>query len=277
MRSPAHSLVPLTNALLLAVVLSLDPAASAQSSLVLVAARLKPSEPYRFFGDRTVTAPLVIHALEPEGLALRAALVQLTSNLSATAAGEIEVPIPARAAAAPGIELDLSVAIPAVNRETDFELRFRARRRGDQVWQAAGRIALRVYPADLLGPVRAWAQSHPLWVEDDHGSLIELLREHGIPLADRPDSRGVTLYAGARTLEKRTRLPLREDETAVLFTERETETPYLLIDRTSRGMTVSVEMRLLDRLATDPLAQKIFLEAFQRLHEHTPPRKGVIR
>jgi hypothetical protein len=36
-------------------------------------------------------------------------------------------------------------------------------------------------------------------------------------------------------------------------------------------------MRLLDRLATDPLAQKIFLEVFQLLREQTPPTKGNIR
>ena len=274
MRSSTHK-----KAVLLAVVLTLSLAASAESlgNLALVTPRPNPSEPYRSFGGRTVTIPLLIHAAEPKGLTLRAELVQLTSNLSAAIAGELEVPLSGRPAAGPGIELDFSVVLPAVNRETNFELRFRSRRPSDGVSQAAGRIALRAYPADLLGPVRAWAQSHPLRVEDDHGAVIELFRRQKIPVAAQLGPPGVTLYAGARTLEKRARLPLREDETAVLFTERETETPHLLIDRTGHGTTVRVEMQLLDRLATDPLAQKILLEVFQHVHEQTPPTKGVVR
>jgi len=247
---------------LLAVALTVSPATSAQS---FVTARPNPVEPYRFFGGGVVTVPLLIHAPEPEGLTIRAELVQLTSHLSAPATGEIEVPLAKR-------ELDLAVPLPDVSRETDFELRFRARRGRDPVPQPAGRIALRVYPADLLGPVRAWAESHPLRVEDDHGAVIELFRRQRIPLAALPKPGDVTLYAGPRALQK-----VREGETAVLFTESDTGIPHLLIDRTSQGTTVSVEMRLLDRLATDPLAQKILVEVFQHLHEQTPPLKGVVR
>jgi hypothetical protein len=221
--------------------------------------------------------PVLNHAPRPEGLTIRAELVQLTSKLASPVAGELEVPLSARPVSGPEIELDLSVAVPAVNRETGFELRFRSRRQGDQAWQPAGRIALRVYPVDLLSPIRAWAKSHPLRVEDDHGSLIELFRQQGIPVAGHYGARGVTLYAGSRALQKQVLLPLGDDETAVLFTERETEIPHFLINRTGRGTTVSVEMRLLDRLATDPLAQKVLLEVFQRLHGQAPPTKGVIK
>jgi len=271
--------VRLAKGALLVVALSLRPAVSTESfeSLALVTPRPNPSEPYRFFADRTVTVPVLIHAPRPEGLTLRAELVQLTSNLATPVAAELEVPLSTRPAAGSGIEFDLSVALPAVNRETGFELRFRCRQQGDQAWQPAGRIALRVYPVDLLSPVRAWAQSHPLRVEDDHGSLVELFRQQRIPVVGHSGPRGVTLYAGSRALQKRARLPLAEDETAVLFTERETEIPHFLVDRTVRGTTVSVEMRVLDRLATDPLAQKTFLEVFQLLHERTPPTKGDIQ
>jgi len=246
-------------------------------SLALVTTRPNPREPNRFLADRTVTVPVLIHAPRPEGLTIRAELLQLTSSLSSRIAGELEVPFSADPAAGSGIELDLSVALPAVSRETGFELRFRSRRQGDRAWQPAGRIPLRVYPVDLLSPVRAWAQSHPLRAEDDHGSLIELFRQQQIPVAGRSSPRGVTLYAGSRALLKQALLPLGDNETAVLFTERETEIPHFLIDRTGRGTTVRVEMRLLDRLATDPLAQKIFLEVFQLLREQTPPTKGNIR
>jgi hypothetical protein len=39
---------------------------------------------------------------------------------------------------------------------------------------------------------------------------------------------------------------------------------------------VTVEMRLLDRLATDPLAQKMFLEVFELVHEERPSTGGNV-
>jgi hypothetical protein len=138
---------------------------------------------------------------------------------------------------------------------------------------------MRVYPADLLAPVRAWVQSHPLRVEDDRGSLIALLRRQQIAIANQSESTGpgITLYAGSRSLQKHARLPLRDGETAVLFTERETDTPYLLVERTGRRTIVRVETRLLDRLETDPQAQKLLLELFQYLREQAALIEGVDR
>lgn len=240
-------------------------------------------EPYRFFGDRTVAVPLLVHAPEPEGLSLRAQLVQLTSDLAVPIGAEVEVPLPRDVSPRSRIEIELSIPLPAVKRETDFELRIRSRRDRDEVWQAAGRIGLRVYAGDLLSPVRSWANSHPLRVEDDHGSLIGFLRQQRIPMVEGRgtrgfrDARGVTLYAGERALHKRARVPLREDEAIVLFTERQTETPRFLIERTGRATAVTVEMRLVDRLATDPLAQKIFLEVFQLVHEEKTSTGGEVR
>ena len=249
----------------------------------LVIPRSAPLEPYRFFGDQTVAAPLLVHAREPEDLSLRAQLVQLTSDLAVPIGAEIDVPLPRDVSPRPRLEIELSIPLPAVKRETDFEIRFRFRRGPEKVWAAAGRIALRVYPADLLGPVRSWATSHPLRVVDDHGLLIGFLREQRIPVvgvtATRGSraGRGVTLYAGPQALRKGAHGPLREDEAIVLFTERQTEVPRFLIERTGGGTRVAVEMRLLDRLATDPLAQKIFLEVFELVHEETSSTGGNVR
>jgi hypothetical protein len=101
--------------------------------------------------------------------------------------------------------------------------------------------------------------------------LIEFLRQHKIPVAGGEsegvrDGRGVTLYVGVRAFGERALTPLRPGETIVLFAERETDTPRLLVVRKGGGTAVTVEMRLLDRLAADPLAQKIFLEVFEVLN-----------
>ena len=140
-----------------------------------------------------------------------------------------------------------------------------------------------MYPSDLLDSVRGWAKSHPLRVRDGKGSLQHFLHRQRIPFVaewktqDFRDGRGVSLFAGASALREHERFPLPEDEAIVRFTERESEAPRLFIERTERGTTVRVEMRLLDRLATDPLAQKIFLEVFQLLHEERPLVKGDIQ
>jgi len=255
--------------ILIAALLAWSPALSAESSasLVLVTSRPNPNAPYRFFGGRTVTLPLLIRAPVPAGLTIRAELVQLTSRLAVPAVDEIKVPLSGRPTVEGGTELDLAVALPAVNRETDFELRFRSSGPGDRAPKAAGRIPLRVYPNDLMRPVREWAQSHPIRVEDDGGSVVEFFTQQGIGITDKPEPRTISVYAGPRALQKQTRVPLRDGETVILLSERETDTPHFVIDRTGRGTTVWVEMRLLDRLAADPLAQKTLLAMFQHLIE----------
>jgi len=266
-------------ALALGVAFGAGAASQSLGNPALVTPRASRIEPYRFFADRTVAVPLLVHAPEPEGLALHAELVQLTSGFAVPIGAPLDVPLPTGASASPGVEIELSIPLPAVKRETDFELRFRSRRGRDGVWHAAGRVPLRVYPGDLLSPVRQWATAHPLRVKDDQGSLIEFLRQQQIPVAGGEtqgarDDRRVTLYAGVRALRERALVPLRQGEAIVLFAERETETPRFLVERKGEGMAVTVEMRLLDRLAADPLAQKIFLELFEVLNNEQQSMGG---
>jgi hypothetical protein len=237
----------------------------------LVTHRASQVEPYRFFADRTATVPLLVHVPEPQGLTLHAQLVQLASDFAVPIGAALDVPLPTDASSSSGLEIALSIPLPAVKRETDFELRFRSRRGRDGVWHAAGRIPLRVYPGDLLGPVRQWATSHPLRVKDDQGALIEFLRQQQIPVVGGEaqgfgDDRGVTLYAGGRAFREGALAPPRQGEAIVLFAERGTDTPRFLVERKGGGTAITVEMRLLDRLAADPLAQKIFLELFEVLN-----------
>jgi hypothetical protein len=249
-------------------------AARSLGSPASVTPRVNRAEPYRFFADQTATVPLLVHAPEPEGLTLYAQLVQLASNFAVPTGAAVEVALPTDTSPGPGVEIELSIPLPAVKRETDFELRFTSRRGREGIWHAAGRIPLRVYPSDLLGPIRQWATAHPLRVKDDRGSLIAFLRQHKIPVVggeseEVRDGRGVTLYAGGRALKERALDPVRPGEAIVFFAERETETPRFLVERTGGGTAVTVEMRLLERLAADPLAQKIFLELFEVLNnEH---------
>jgi hypothetical protein len=237
---------------------------TAAGAPALVAVRRDLDQPHRVFGGRTVSVPLTIFATERDGLAIHAQLMQLTTRLATPAGSAIEVPLPAQGAAGSSIELDLPVVLPAVERETDFELRFRSSAPRDRV-QPAGRIALKVYPGDLLAPLRAWAKSRPIRVEEDRGLVTAFLQEQRIRIAAAPGPRGITLYAGARALQKHSHNPPRHGEAAVLFSERESDTTTLVVDRTGEGTVVELEMRLIDRLPTDPQAQKILLDVFRRL------------
>lgn len=281
-RSNMHGKATLAGAVLLAMVAG-HRTVSAQplASIVLVAPRLHPGEPYRFIGGRTVTVPVTVYGPKPHGLAVRAQLVQLSSSLAVPIAGEIDVPlaVSAEGAAAFASELELSLSLPAVRRETDFEIRFQSFWPPARAEFPAGRIALRVYPANLLEPVRLWSESHSIRLEDDHGSVTDVLRQQRISVTTRPGSPDLTVYAGPRSVEKHARQPHAGGRSTIIFSERETSTPHLVVDRTGPGTTVKVEMRLLDRLATDPLAQKIFLEAFQHaaIIDDAAPMQGVIR
>jgi len=253
-------------------------AAGPSGSPALVTPRASRLEPYRFFGESTATVPLLLHTPRPLGIRVRAQLMQVTSHLAAPIGAPLDVPLPA-IASSPEVEIELAVPLPAVKRETGFELRFQSRRDHDRPWYAAGHIPLRVYPSDLLGPIRTWAKSHALRVKDDQGSLVEFLRQQRISIVGRDNQgfrngRGVTLYAGAQAIRRRALVALRRGEASVFFAERETEPPRLLIERTGGGTAVTVEMRLLDRLATDPLAQKIFLEVFEVINDENQSMGG---
>jgi hypothetical protein len=239
-------------------------------NLVWVMPRFNPGEPFRFIGGRTVTVPLSIHGPRPEGLMVWAELIQISSSLAVPVGGQVNIPVAVSAQADTGFtsELELSLSLPVVSRETDFELRFQSSWPPARAMLSAGRIALRVYPGNLLDPVRIWAESHPVWLEDDQGSVTELFREHRIPVATQPGPLGVTVYAGDGPVQKYSRVPPRHGQSAILLLERDTTAPHLIVDRTNGGTIVKVEMKLLDRLATDPLAQMIFLEAFQHAALH---------
>ena len=118
------------------------------ASTALVTRRPLTSELY--LGGRTVNVPLIVYAPAFDGLAVRADLVQLTSTLAMPVVRGIDVlaSLSVRPPPDSAFELDWPVVLPSVNRETDFELRFRSSHPRAAGQQPAGRIRLRAYPAD---------------------------------------------------------------------------------------------------------------------------------
>jgi len=168
----------------------------------------------------------------------------------------------------PGAIPEIDVELPRVSQSSDFELRVESRAEDD--WRPAGRVALRLYPDDLLAPLRSFAARRDLRVVEDDGQLAALLerfripfRERGSPPNPRRKAAPVTLYAGRPARET----PIRS--VAVVFAERERGLPHLVVTELPEGKVIRVEMQLLSRLESDPRSQQTLLEIFELLEQPT--------
>ena len=178
------------------------------------------------------------------------------------------------------IGLTFHPLLPDAERELVVELQLFYRNAGGtwgKLWSSA---PSKVYPTSLLDPLRAWAQQHQLIVKDREGRLTTFLQEHAIPFRTRLLSRRnaagrkpVYLITGGGNAPH---ADLASWPTAnahvILFHETVLNLPKITSRMTSHGARINVEMKLLDRLPNDPLAQKAFLDIF-RLSQRTDSRE----
>jgi hypothetical protein len=237
--------------------------ADAPTGLPVVLAAPEQVRPYRFFGGQTVRVPVLMLGASA-ATALRAHLVQLAFDLSAPVGPPVEVALPAAASNGAARPAEIVIALPEVQRETAFELRVHARSRSGGEWRPAGRLALRIFPPDLLAPLRAWADKHPLRVREDTGGLEQFLRDRNVRTMPAPgvESRGGLSLRAGRFARQPASSP-RAGETVVLFMEKHSEVPRIVVEQTGPGTVVRVEGRLLGDLASDPLAQRTLLEVLE--------------
>ena len=219
------------------------------------------------FGGRPVSVPLVLYGVPGARADLRARLVQVAPGLAAPAGEPVDIASGLDFSAGLRRELSVDVMVPAVDRESRFELTvfLRAPPRGD--WRPVGTLPLRAYPNDLLKPLKRWTERQPLRLDDPSGKLERFLSVQGIAFLD----------LSARTLEKsegpvvtvlvdgaddlaRAKARARRGEAVVLLRERAVAFPRIERMRWGTGSLQVVELPLLDRLAVDPKAQSLFLE-----------------
>jgi hypothetical protein len=221
----------------------------------------------RFFGGRTVSVPVPLTPPIDDSLVLRARLFQLTAALASPIGDALELPV-AQAGGAGAWAPRLDILLPHVSRESHLELRLQVRRGAEGEWHDAGRVALRVYPDDLLEPLRDWAREHTLRLVDDRGELADFLRHHDIDFRARGDAPRpgtgpqITLYAGKAARRQRSG---DKPGAAVIFRERELGVPHVLVDERGNQPVVSVEMALVARLDSDPRAQQTLIQIFELL------------
>lgn len=224
-------------------------------------------EPWRFFGGQTVEMPV---PLFPSFAGrLRGQLFERASAVARPIGPRVEVGVDGAGGEA-GWPPRLDVALPSVRQPADFELRVEIRPESADAWHSAGRMPLRLYPEDLLAPLRRFSESHRIRVVEDHGELGAFLREQQIAFTSRGDAPrpakgpGVTLYAGA-SAERAAREPTPSPGDIVIFRERQPGLPHLAIEEHGPGSRITVEMQLLRRLSSDPRAQQTFVEIFELL------------
>ncbi len=197
---------------------------------------------------------------------LRSQLIQRAGVLASPVGSPLEAEIALRGKWSP----ELDVRLPSVDRASDFELRMQVRRDNASDWRGAGQVALRVYPNDLLDPLRNWASAHTLRVVDDRGDLAAFLRRQDIAFRSRGDAPRaakpprITLYAGDAA-ERRATGSAGWPGAAVIFREREMGVPHLIVEGRDDQAVVTVEMQLLAQLDSDPLAQQTLVGIFELL------------
>ncbi len=104
---------------------------------------------HHFFGGRTIDVPLVIGGRSEKPVDLRARLVQLVGPLGVSFHAGLEVFSGRVVNDDEPLAVSVSLLLPEVRDESDFELQFQVRTRGEK-WRDAGRARIRLYSLGIL-------------------------------------------------------------------------------------------------------------------------------
>lgn len=221
------------------------------------------------FGGRSISLSVIVYGTPNVRSSLKGRLFQLTHGLAVPVGGDIEIASDIEFTSGIRRQLTFGLTVPAVERETNFELSVFLRVRPGATWRKAGSLGLRVYPADVLRPLRDWAQRQSLRLHDATGKLEAFLKMQGIAYLDlksRPlqesSKPGITLIAGGPDGLALAKREAEQDEVVIVFQERVSTIPRVEAKRWGAGALVTVELEMLDGLR-HPNVQKAFLEIIE--------------
>ncbi|MCF8720925.1 hypothetical protein [Nitrospina gracilis] len=145
-------------------------------------------------------------------------------------------------------EADIEVTLPDVNDALQhFDLVIEVNK-GER-WEHLDTIPITGFPRDMFKAFREWAKEHKLMVADSEGKLEAFLKEQEIPYTSafgfEPPSPRAIMKVGKREY---------------VFNEIETPFPKIWI----KDNQVIFELRFLDQLSTNPLAQKELLQVLKQ-------------
>ena len=219
------------------------------------------------FGGRSVSVSMVLYGASDARADLKARLFQLASGVTVPVGEHMDIASGVDFRTGLRRQLTFDVAIPAVERESSFELVVLVRVHPNGDWRRMGSASFRAYPNDLLKALRRWTEDRPLRLHDPSGKLERFLTAQRISFLD-PNARsleksgdpGVTLLVGGSDDLAFAKRRAGRGEAVIVFRERAVAFPRIERTRWQSGSLLIVELELLDRLPVDPQAQKLFLE-----------------
>lgn len=213
-----------------------------------------------------MSVPMILYGASGVRADFKARLFQLAQGIAAPVGEYMNVASDVDFSTGLRRELAFNVPIPAVERESRFEIVVLMRARPSDDWRRIGSLSLGAYPNDLLRPLRRWAEQQPLRLQDPSGKLEHFLTGQGISFLDmnarsleKSDGPVITLLVDGSDDLAVAKTRARRGETVVVFRERAVAFPRIDRTRWQGGSLLIVELELLDRLALDPQAQKLFL------------------
>ncbi len=156
--------------------------------------------------------------------------------------------VPVTQVAESACESDIEVTLPDVHETLQhFDLVIEVNK-GER-WEHLDTIPITAFPRDMFKSFREWAKDHKLMVADSEGKLEAFLKEQEIPFTSafgfEPPSPRAIMKVGKREY---------------VFNEIETPFPKIWI----KDRQVIFELRFLDQLSTNPLAQKELLQVLKQ-------------
>ena len=204
---------------------------------------------------------------------LKAKLTQVTFSLTAQHNIVPEISLPLEQENRARADREVKLELPTVQRETDFQLSFQAQTESQDLWSEAGIVQIRVYPKDLLAPLKNWSRKVQLRLDDREGILEYLLATQEVAFVDsRAQMKKLEGVPVVTMIVKNTqkvllpRRPLAPHNSIIVFNEQVENVPKVVVTPFGTGRLIQVDLQIIKRLSEDPRAQKQFLEIIQLAH-----------
>ncbi len=226
---------------------------------------------HHFFGGRTIDVPLVIGGHSEKPVDLRARLVQLVGPLGVSFHAGLEVFSGRAVNDDEPLAVSVSLLLPEVRDESDFELQFQVRTRGEK-WRDAGRARIRLYSQGILEALKPLSRNVLVRLKDDDDKLRPLLASLDVDVTDyrapvlRSGTPVVTLMVNGDDALDLADLEVLERESVVVFNERVRTLPKVVMLPYLDGHLIQVDLEVLNNLESDPMVQKTFMEIIKLAH-----------
>lgn len=228
----------------------------------------KSPQVHHLFGGQTVELVLSIRGRSETRLDVRARLVQRAFSLGAPLGNPVEV-LSGRAFTGDApVSARVSLPLPEVRTDTDFDLEFEVGTAGER-WRDAGRASLRLYPRTILAALSPLSERVALRLKESDGALRLLLESLEVRVVDHrapvlpPGKPILTLVVNHGDVLDTSDLEILEGETVVVFCERVRTLPKVVKSPCRGGHLIQVELEVLRNLDRDPRVQRTFMDIIE--------------